>query len=407
MLPLSRMLTRSTSVGADADTCPTSKQVMINEADAEQHRSTVIQLISRRTAEPDGVADYALALARAWRNSKGANTVFLSATPLSEAIPLEDEWKTVCVPERKAQALSDTIEKLSADRRTQAVILHFSGYGYEKRGVPVWLAAGLRLWKRRASVPIITIFHELYATGRPWQRVFWISPFQKQIARQILHLSSAAITPTNFYKRRLSDWQPRSPREISVLPVFSNIGEPGCGTAPYARRPTAVVFGLAGVENYLYGLYRSQAERMISALGIKEIIDIGLRLSPVPRSLAGAPVVSTGVLPSNAISELLQGARFGLIAYPVDFIAKSGVFGAYAAHGVVPIVFSNEDGTHDGLQPEECFIDGLRLEADADAQDLNSIQRKLFTWYSCHSVQVQANAILNAIAEQRALLGRR
>jgi hypothetical protein len=367
----------------------------------------LVQLIAGRTADPDGVADYALALARAWRNSEGPNTVFLSATPRSQATPLEDEWKTVCVPERKARALYDTLENLSGDRRTQAVILHLSAYGYEKRGVPVWLAAGLRLWKRRVRVPMITIFHELYATGRPWQPVFWIAPFQKQIARQILRLSSAGFTPTNLYRQRLSDWQPRSARPISVLPVFSNVGEPGCGTAPYARRPTAVVFGRAGVENNVYGVYRSQVERMISALGIKEIIDIGLRLSPVPRSLARASVVSTGVLPSSAISDLLRGARFGLIAYPVDVIAKSGVFGAYAAHGVVPIVFSNEDRAHDGLQSKGYFIDGLRWRADADAQDLNSIQRKLFTWYSGHSVQVQANAILNAIAEQHALLGRR
>jgi hypothetical protein len=31
-----------------------------------------------------------------------------------------------------------------------AVVLHFSGYGYQKRGVPLWLVEGLRFWARRA-----------------------------------------------------------------------------------------------------------------------------------------------------------------------------------------------------------------------------------------------------------------
>ena len=37
----------------------------------EQHRPTLIQVVARRTAEPDGVADFALALARALRAAGG------------------------------------------------------------------------------------------------------------------------------------------------------------------------------------------------------------------------------------------------------------------------------------------------------------------------------------------------
>ena len=98
------------------------------------------------------------------------------------------------------------------------------------------------------------------------------------------------------------------------------------------------------------------------------------------------------------MSELLQRTRFGFVAYPLDFIGKSGVFAAYAAHGVVPIVLSEKQGVFDGLQPSQHFLDGLRLGTGAGAQDLASIQRKLFTWYTCHSLKVQADFLVNSIS---------
>jgi hypothetical protein len=359
----------------------------------------LIHLVPRRTAEPEGVADYASALARALRAYTGANSLFLSGTPSVEAVPLEDDWKTVCVPERKAQILADTIQSWSAETKACAVVLHFSGYGYQKRGVPVWLIQGLRIWIRRAGrVPLLTIFHELYATGRPWQSSFWASPLQKQITRSILNLSSAAITPTDLYNKRLSEWRDGRSIKITAMPVFSNVGEPGCGPAPCARTGAAVVFGHAGVEHRLFENYRRDMERIIAALGIETIFDVGPRFSAVPRTLAGAPIISKGVLPHDAVSELLQLARFGFVVYPLDFIGKSGVFAAYAAHGVVPIVFSEKQGAFDGLQPWQHFLDGLRIGTRVGAEHLALIQDKLFTWYTSHSVKVQAEYLMNSIS---------
>src|SRR5262249_9713854 len=155
--------------------------------------------------------------------------------------------------------------------------------------------------------------------------------------------------PTDLYRKRLSEWRDGNGIKITPMPVFSNVGEPGCGPDPCARTAAAVVFGLSGVENHVFGIYRSEIERIISALGMKKVFDVGPRWSAMPRTLAGAPVISKGVLPQGAVSELLQRARFGFIAYPRDVIGKSGVFAAYAAHGVVPIVLSDKQGIFDGL----------------------------------------------------------
>jgi hypothetical protein len=372
---------------------------VIGALDEQELRPTLIQVVPRRAAEPDGVADSALALARTLRAFRGANSVFLSGTPSVDAMPVEDEWKTVCVPKRQAQILADTVQLLSAETNARAVVLHFSGYGYQKRGVPLWLVQGLRIWSRRAgNVPLFTIFHELYATGRPWQSSFWVSPLQKQVARSILKLSSAAITPTDLYRKQLSEWHDGRSIEVRAMPVFSNVGEPGLSSAPRTRSAAAVVFGLAGVEDRLFGIYRPDLERIIAALGIEKIFDIGPRFSSVPATLAGVPVISKGVLPQGAVSELLQRARFGFVAYPLDFIGKSGVFAAYAAHGVVPIVLSDREGAFDGLQPARHFLDGLRLGTGAGTQDLALIQHKLLRWYTSHSVKVQADFIVDCIA---------
>lgn len=366
----------------------------------------LIQVVPQRTEEPNGVADYALALAHALRECNSIDSVFLSATSAACALPKQDEWNTVTLPNQQSRVLADAIQSLSIETKARAVLLHFSGYGYQKRGVPVWLENGLQIWKRQAAqVPLLTIFHELYATSRPWQSAFWLSPIQKQITRSILHLSSVAITPTKLHGKWLSRWTNGDENKIvAALPVFSNVGEPSLGLSPSARDPTAVVFGLAGVEDRLFGTYRPDVERIVSMLGIEAILDVGPRVSLMPGKLAKIPIASKGALPQHAVSDLLQQARFGFVAYPVDVIGKSGVFAAYAAHGVIPIVLSEQSRliSLDGVRPGQHFLDGLRLTAGVGADELALIQRALFSWYMSHSSRAQADFLARSIARNRA-----
>jgi hypothetical protein len=350
---------------------------------------TVIQIVPRYAAQSDGLAGHASALARAL-NDRGMHTVFLSANPPRE-IALNGLSEAIFVRRKRARFLRRVISSKSGILDVRAVILHYSGYGYQKRGVPLWLDHGLHAWKRREKkIPLITIFHELYAIGRPWQSSFWLSPLQKKIVRSILTLSSAAITSTTLYKNRLTQFDVRIP-EIVCMPVFSNIGEPGYGRPPFARPAAAVIFGLAGVEDHLYGVYRKNIERIVSIMRIDEIFDVGPRLYAVPEGLASRPVVSKGILPTQEVSDLLAKCRVGFVAYPLDFLAKSGVFAAFAAHGVVPIVFSEKAGNFDGLEPGRHFIDGLRLPSEITFEELLvTVQRNLSAWYNSHSVKIHA-----------------
>jgi hypothetical protein len=254
------------------------------------------------------------------------------------------------------------------------------------------------MWRRSAPrIPLFTIFHELYATGWPWQSSFWLSPVQKRIARNILNLSSGVVVPTDLHRKRLLQWRACSDIEITRMSVFSNVGEPGCGLPSSARPPTAVVFGLASVEDRTFGRYRSEIEQIVKILGINKILDVGPRVSSVPSTLAGVPLVSKGVLPRAAVSELLQQAKFGFVVYPFDVLGKSGVFAAYAAHGIVPIVFPERRGSFDGLEAGRHFLDGLHLETSVGADALVMIQSQLFSWYASHSLHVQASFLERSI----------
>jgi len=350
----------------------------------------LMQVVPQRTSEPNGVADYALTLARTLRDSQGIDSVFLSAGPLTDGQLVQEDWRTVVLTKQTPDRLADAILLLSAEMKAQAVLLHLSGYGYQKRGVPLWLARGLEIWRELAPrTPLFTVFHELYAFNRPWNSSFWLSPIQRQIARRILRVSSHAITPTGSYMERLLRWG-ASDTEVAQMPVFSNIGEPGQGRVPLDRPATAVVFGLAGVEECIYGTYRAKVEGILGDLGVTTLFDVGPRFSSNLALSAVAEAVQKGVLPVNALSTLLQQARFGLIAYPFGKLGKSGVFAAYAAHGVVPIVLAERREARDGLEPDRHFVDGLRLNAGRNASDLAAIQRELYSWYGSHGAKVQA-----------------
>jgi len=348
--------------------------------------------VPQRTA-PNGVADYARSLAHTLGAFNGIDTVYLSATGSDTKGLIEDDLNTVWVRSHKPDCLACMIASLCAESKARAVLLHFSGYGYQKRGAPLWLLKGLRIWRHRTrTVRLLTVFHELYASGRMWQSSFWLSPVQKGIARHILNLSAGAITPTAIYENRLRHWR-RGDVEIKCMPVFSNVGEAEDAIPPSARAAIAVVFGLAGIEDRLFGDYRPRLERIVAAVGIKRVIDIGPRFSPVPSSIGGAPVISMGTLSPVRVSEVLQKVKFGFVAYPLHVIGKSGVFAAYAAHGVVPIVFSDKPGQCDGLQQGRHLLDGLKLERGIGNHLLASIQSELRVWYASHSLRVQADVV--------------
>jgi len=243
-----------------------------------------------------------------------------------------------------AEALSATIEQLANEAKGPTVaLLQYSGYGYAPRGAPLWLLRALQQACGEKGVPLITMFHELYATGPPWTSAFWLSPVQRYVAAQLARLSSAVVTnrakSTTWLRRYVPAETP-----VRVQPVFSNVGEPEHVPGWDEREPYAVVFGGRSMKRRLYDALQPAHLSMMLDLGIHRIVDVG---SPgaAPERIHGTAVEERGIQPAESISALLSEARAGLLHYPVDYLTKSGIWSGYVAHGLPTLVFSDEHPT--------------------------------------------------------------
>jgi hypothetical protein len=317
------------------------------------------------------------------------HTVFLTGTPAEIEAPLQDGWRTVPVRARKAKVLAEGLEQLCQEVRPTAVIVHVSGYGYQDRGVPLWLLKGLRRWRQgRSHVRLIGIFHELFATGKLWNSSFWLARAQRHVTQGLWFLCDFGLTNTDTYFDELVTWRPEMRKRLELMPIFSNVGEPG-NVVPFSERPPHVaVFGRKGVDRFMYHTQQFETAAAINALGIWKVIDIGVRTNAPPSHLGQAAIIPFGQLSRDFVSRQLLTCRFGLLSYDIARLAKSTVFAAYAAHGVVPICVGSKAKPRDGLEEGKHFL--CWPFHGAAIPNFRDMQINLKNWYQAHSTLRQA-----------------
>lgn len=262
-----------------------------------------------------------------------------------------------------------------------SVVLHLSGYGYAKRGAPLWLLK--KLEAERANIKTLGVyFHELYAFGPPWRSAFWLSPVQRHISRRIAELADFWITN----REDSAEWLRRfaADKPHAVLPVFSNVGE--MATYSPKRLPQIVVFGGAALRAATYRAAGDLLFIWTKAQGL-ELHDIGPAMDDqtINDSLTQAGAKVHGRLEAEEASTILSKASFGLVRYPVEYVAKSGVFAAYAAHGVCAILISEGYKTSDGLVSGENYLAGLPDELVNEAK-AGRVGKAAWEWYQPHRV---------------------
>ncbi len=325
----------------------------------------------------EGVGTYALALAGALAEQHGVESRFLVGDP---------GWRGTA--EHPARAVTARgAGPLAADLAAEggsAVLVHYANYGYARRGCPGWLVAGLRRHRQVTGGPLLACFHELWASGPPWTSSFWLRPWQRSLVRRLAHSADWRGTSLPLYAELLAAFVPRE--RVSVMPVFSTVGEPA-EVPPLGARPRRlVVFGGPGARTRAFGPARPALERTCRELGIEEVRDIGSPLPGTPREVAGAPVLSLGALPADRVSQELFGAGAGFLAYPPDFLGKSTIFAAYAAHGLLPV----------------CAADAVSWPPDpplwrpgqgAGEEVLQAIADAAHAWYGGHSLRQQAEEV--------------
>ena len=270
------------------------------------------------------------------------------------------------------------------------VLLHYVGYGYAKRGAPLWLARCVE--RRRPQRRLAVVFHELYATGRPWQSAFWLSGLQKLVARRLAQACDGALLTRSANRAWLDASGALAGKRAQTLPISSNVGEPREVRAASARPARMVVWGSAAARAQVYGRDWPGVLGACRALGVSGLVDIGPPVT-LPEG-SGVSIDARGRLDAQALSQVLLDARFGLLAYPAAFLAKSSVFAAYAAHGMVPVVL-DDSGTPDmdGLAAGESYV---RLGQPAP-RATDDVARRARDWYARHDTVAHADAVLRLI----------
>lgn len=360
----------------------------------------LFQLVPRIANWESGVFDYAEALALELRRFN-IETVFV-ANEHDKHIGQGGALQGFSVLPDSARQMSP--RQLSEHARVGAdeipkhdpVLLHYVGYGYAKRGAPFWLARWVEELGRE-GVPIITFFHELYATGRPWESSFWLSGFQQRVAARIAQASAACVTNRTAFALWLNQRVRDKTLQTHVLPVLSTIGEPK--VLPKERADTLVIWSGGVRKKRLYQEHWGRVVDLCRRLGITRICDVGPTSGTIPEITEGIDIDVKGVLSPKELSELLLKSRCGLLVdYPSSILGKSTVFAAYAAHGVVPILEAEYWGDADGLCRGQHFVmlgDVQSIDRERETQISVAVQR----WYSDHNVTALGALIARLVNE--------
>lgn len=352
----------------------------------------VLQIVPRLGAQLDGVADYAKLLGTALDAGEQVRTSFLSGDPQDSLANGGWRSRSEKIVARSASEVVSALGKFARqeDCKDQHVILlHYVNYGYAPRGCPFWLISGVKRWKwQYPHARLVAMFHELYAFDAPWRSSFWLSPVQQYLAREILRISDHAVTNVASYRRRLCDWLPARAKEISLLPVFSSVGEPIEVSGWSGRRKQLVVLGRSDAAFRVYGRWREHLLHACRMLQIENIIDIGPRTKPVPTWIENIRVSALGHLPAENVGAVLGNSRAGFLDYPSDLLGKSTVFAAYAAHGLVPLVSWRRGDDEPGLAEGVNYsVPSLK---DRSLRDFESIANGASAWYAGHRLNIQA-----------------
>lgn len=363
----------------------------------------ITSIITRLPPTVDGVGDYALNLAKQLRKDFDLETHFVVGDPMWTGATEIEGFSINRVSGCSANALLSLLP--SEQQQQTTILLHYVNYGYAKRGCPVWLVDGLQRW-RNASINrfVVTMFHEVYASGPPWASSFWLSPLQRNLAVRVAQLSDRCLTNREGYAQLLYELSLGKHSQIPTLPVFSNLGEPN-RLPPLAKRERrVVVFGSPSNRLRVYRESFTKLELTCQRLGIEEIWDIGPSASLTLSTVNGVPVVQLGQRSAAEISSILLNSLAGFFDYNPDYLAKSGIFAAYCAHGLLPVHGRCSALPVDGIEVGKHYWMPDGSTTGLKELELQAIADNAYTWYQTHNLSVQARIFFRHLKNSRTSL---
>lgn len=358
---------------------------------------TVTMIVPRLPPTVDGLGDYGLILAQRLRRDYGIQTQFIVGDPNWSGTNSLDGFIVKIVKNRSALSL---LELLPKKQNEANILLHYVGYGYAKRGCPLWLVKSLEQW--REQVPegkLLTMFHEVYAFGPIWTSQFWTSYWQRKLAARLIDISSKLMTNKHGYRNIIQRFGKTKNRHVDCLPVFSNMGEPQNLQSFQERKKQLIVFGSGSWRRKVYQESLQLLEKICQELDIEEVIDIGAPLGFSVDLNSKVKFSKLGIRGASEISQLMSKAKVGILNYPISHLAKSGIFAAYCSHGLLPVVVTDGGSGEDGLCPAENYWPIFLEQKSIDNSTAQLIAQKAYNWYHQHGLAEHAKIYMKYFNE--------
>lgn len=343
----------------------------------------LIQIVPGLFPRVDGIGDYALQLARRLREGHGIESSFVVADPTWQGGEVEGFYATE-VASRTAEAFLDSIIRCGQTNVSELtpLLLHFSPYGYQKRGYPLWLQRTLSRWNHDRPGTLNIVFHELEVhSSKPWSSAFWVSPLQRNLIRHIAKIGSFKYTNAEFYRHNLEGW---GSGRVTLIPNFSTIGEPASNPVFAQRRRDVIVFGRAAQRKANYKRGGDVLASICRSIGAERIIDIGEPIAgDAAPDIEGFPIIRCGRLEATAVNQWMASSVASFIAYPVPLLPKSSVHAVSCAHGTIPFVFDNQEKelSCPGLVNGEDYVALSRNASQANLPALDQLSATVFNNY--------------------------
>jgi hypothetical protein len=352
-------------------------------------KKNIIQICPTYPPNISGVGDYTKLLAN-----------FLKKKNINSKILVSDYLNNKNVKQilfgKKNKNLISLLEKINSN----VVILHAAFYGYASRGLCFDLIKSLEKWKQNdKNRKLITIFHEIYATGPIYRMSFWTSLPQKYLAKKLLKLSNVALATSKQNNITLSSFDKK--KIIIYSNVFSNIGELKKNKKFHARKNIAIIFGNTYQKQILYKdilVNKNQYEVILKKMSIKKIIDVGPKIE-ISKQIKFIDIFRVGVKSKKYISLLLRNSKAGLVFYPVNQMTKSGIIAAYASHGLVIINLCKEK-----IFKTNEFIPGVHYISKIKENNFSNLQKianETFRNYKKNALNKIGSLLINIIKNNK------
>jgi hypothetical protein len=334
----------------------------------------------------DGVGDYALKIAKKLLIYNLFDiTIIIAGNPFYSNCNIS-EINTITVT--KKNHLFDILTSLKSNK----IFFNYVGYGYNRRGIPFWIYFNLQKWKKsNNNNKLVTTFHELYAVSfNPLTSSFWNQFLQRYLTKKIILLSDSIVTNKS---NNLKYIKSISENILShSFPVFSNIIEPE-NILFQKRKKHIVIFGTYSNKEIIYSKQLDSLINICVYFNITEVIDIGpkCKLPNVPN----LKFVQKGILEDAEISKVISSSYIGIIGRynNIDF-AKSGVFAAYASHGLLIICLNKCHQVYDDLILGEHYLD---IDTYHNKFNYLDLCKSVYKWYIAHSLNVQSEYYLRIL----------